>query len=656
LGNPINGFPNKINQTNLTSAVLHVTTAADAQPGDRLRARIYGGDAATATTVDLDFVEVVAEVPAAGTQTVLVDFGGRLGSLTTPAFDDGSVTFAAQTLRGSQQSGFAHNTGDDEALFDITLPTLQQAGPPSLGSGFDVATDQEDFVFFGVASEPVRVVTLTAGGNQADLFAAAEDGRFLLFPIPLGRRTTPLDYSLTLRDRAGNFADGTVNGRIVQRGVATGAVAGQLTVEAYDTVTLAPIANATVLVDAAAPQLTGTDGRRVFSGLAGADHTVTVVRQGYDLLTIHRTTAAFLSLPLRPLGGATATLQGNAVFTQAPGTTVLVGCSAFDDANEFGVRTANASPTAIPPTPIVPNRPAIVTAFGGAFEPTMVPTFTLQGFQSLGPDATSPTPPLLPPAAGESVTTNLALLPSAGAFGSLIGPYSKDFGLATGLDVGNLVGGAPIVRVASSFQGFGGQVLMGVGFAQLTTGTTFAINANWTQPGFVGLAGFGAELTTWIVADARDQDGRISRHRVLLDILAGTVPPQSTEPQPIPTVSIPSGPFPGAPTVEFVDAADPAVIPGGVVVVDLTAEDATGRRWTLLLADTDAAGGTDTVQFPDLAAAGVTGLASGTWTVRAETRLWLSLSGASFANCVLAERRRAEVAYSRGIGIPFTIQ
>lgn len=663
LGNPVTGFPNKVNLTNFANPVLHVTSAVDAAAGDRIVARIYGGKADTSNTADMTFVERTAVLPAAGEQTVAIEFPGLLGTMARPKFDDGELTFAVQAQRGGEHSGFVHNSGSDDAAFDITLPTLSRAGPPSVGTSFDVVTDQESLAFYGTASEAVGKVTLTDGMVSAELFASSDDGRFLVRPVALGRLTAPRMYSLTLQDRAGNFAPGAVSGQIVQRGVLTGTVADELTVEVYDHRTLQPIPGAKVLVEPAPPTVpstgrqvgtTGSNGRFTFTGLTAPSHTITVVQPGFHLLTIYDTAAAFASLPLRPLSNVTATLRGNVLFTQAPGTTVLVGSTAFDDANEFAVRTADASPTTIPATSITPNRPAIVTAFGGVLEPTMRPAFNLQGFQSLGNDGMSLAPPLLPPAAGAASEQSLVLLPSTGQIGLLFQPVPLDFSLATGLDTANLVGGGPLVRVTASLRGFAAQALMGVGFAVLTTGSTFNIDGNWTLPGFIAFTPFDANALAWIVADARDGAGRISRTRIRFNTLTGLdenrVPPQA-----IPAVTVPTGPSVGSPAVEFADVLDPAAVLSTLCTVDVVAEDAAGRRWTLLVADSDAAGLTKTVQFPDLTGAGVTGLQTGTWNVRPEARTWVSV-GATADEFVLADRRRLEVAYSRGLAVPFTIQ
>ena len=90
LGNPSTGFDDKINRVNFASVVLHVTTPADAQVGDRVVARIYGGDRETTPTGDLAFVERSAAVPTAGAQVPVScphsprRCGRCAGSSTTP--------------------------------------------------------------------------------------------------------------------------------------------------------------------------------------------------------------------------------------------------------------------------------------------------------------------------------------------------------------------------------------------------------------------------------------------------------------------------------------------------------------------------------------------------------------------------------------------
>ncbi len=661
LGNFVPGFPNKINRQNVGNVTLHVTTAADTQAGDQVRARIYGGDADTPQTFDLRFVERVATVPQNGEQTVVLDFSGLLGTVAGPALDDGEIVFAAQLQRGSRTSGFVQNAASAEPTFDIELPTLTQAGPPGPGNGLDVYTDQEAIAFYGVASEPIAALTFDDGVNPtAGLFASGDSGRFLALPAPIGRLTAPRTYMLTLTDRAGNIQM-PVTGTIRQRGLVTGTLAGTLTVEAYDETTLAPIQGATVLVDPVEPVVpavgqligeTNQNGRVAFTPPAGS-HTITIVRAGYGLVTLYDSQAAFVSLPLTPNTNATATLRGTAGFTPTAGATAIVGTTAVADRSVRGIRTSATSPTEIPPIPILPNRAQVITAFGGSFEPTATPTYAFQACQLCGASLLTPTPPPAPPAAGVTLETSLQLTETGLTFGQLLTTYLEDFSLAVGLDTTSLVGGAPRVRATSSLFGFGGQVLTGVGFATNTGGDVYEIDATYSLPIIAAFAGFAP--VSWIVAEAEDGAGRVSRCRVFLNAAPGSILP-GVGPPAIPVVTTPGGPFSGSPAVTFVDVLDAFAVPGGLGYYDVTATDPAGRTWRMLVPDRDPAGGTVAVQFPGLVVNNVAGLVAGAWTMRVEARLFLSVTLSGVDDVVLAERFRQEINYARAAPVTFTVQ
>lgn len=89
---------------------------------------------------------------------------------------------------------------------------------------------------------------------------------------------------------------------------------------------------------------------------------------------------------------------------------------------------------------------------------------------------------------------------------------------------------------------------------------------------------------------------------------------------------------------------------------EVTATDANGRRWSILVPDRDAAGGVEQVQFPAFTAANVAGLATGSWSVVVEARAFLMLTAASIDDFVLAERIRQEVNYARSQAVTFTVQ
>lgn len=652
------GYPDKINIDNLDTVMLAVTTAADAEAGDRVVARIYGGDASTTPTNDQAFVERSVSLTVGGAQTVAVDFTGALGTLTSPKFDDGDVLFAVQTRRGSQQSGFSHNASSAEPRFDITRPTLTQAGPPGT-SATDFLTDQEQFTFFGVASEEIGEATLTANSLTATMFASSADGRFVMRPILIERQSAPLAYSLLLTDSAGNMATAAITGNVLQRGLVTGALAGTLTVEAYDDATLLPIVGASVLVDPGVPTVpatgqllgtTGVDGRVSFT-VAGSSHTVTIVRAGYDLVSFYDTSASFVSLPLRPQTDAVATFNGNVVFAQAAGTTALLGNSALDDPAVLAVATTSAAPNTIPDTAIRPARPQVITSFGGSIEPTATPTFSLLAYQMLGSTLLVPTPPAAPGVGGAVSRQSLAMIPSTGSVSNHTMTHTVDFALATGLDTANLVGGAPIVRPMVSLNGFGGQVLNGIGFVTPGSGAAYSITWDFGLAAGVGLGVFTPYQ--WVATQARDTSGRISRHRALYLV---TLFNFLAAPPAIPTVTAPGGPATGSPSVEFNDVVNSAPVPDGLGASVVTVTDAAGRSWRVFVADNDVATGTNVVQYPDLATNSVAGLAAGVWTAVVESRVFFPIPSATPNDFVLSEQRRQEITYSRSAGQEITVQ
>lgn len=665
LGNPTTGFPNKINRQNVLSVMLNVDLPADTQAGDLVVARIYGGDAETTQTFDQAFVESTVTAPVAGTQTVMLDFGAQLGTAAAPLLDDGDIVFAAQVQRGSQSSGFIHEDDNDDPVFDVTPPTLTRAGPP--GSGNDLYTESESLAYFGEASEGLADATFTEGTNTVSMFGSSESGRFLMLPVPLGRLTAARDYTVTLVDLAGNMSEMAVAGSIRQRGLMTGALSTTLTIEAYDHTTLEPIEGATVLVDPATPtlpatgQLVGTtnaNGRAVFTTGIGSAHTVTIIRADYDLVTLYDTQAAFVSVPVKPITNDTGSLTGAAISqpTQAnpivPGSTVIVGSTAFADQSVMGTRSADSSPTDIPSTPVVPNRPQVITAFSGPFEPTTTPTYGFAACQLCGTAFLESTAPLAPTEPGGETVANLLLSPTVTTQGSLIGPHSENFGLALGLDTANLITDSPRGRVAASLNGFDHQALIGIGTVSLQTGTTYDIDVNFSLEMLAAFAGFTP--VSWLVTEAEDTAGRIARVRVLLNPTSGTIFPGIGATS-MPAITAPTGPFTGSPLVTVDDVLDPGATPGGVGFLEITATDTAGRRWHVIMPDRDGLGGTDAIQFPDLATAGVAGLAAGAWEMLTEARLAVSVTLSNADDFVLTERFRQEVNYSRAASVTFTV-
>jgi len=295
----------------------------------------------------------------------------------------------------------------------------------------------------------------------------------------------------------------------------------------------------------------------------------------------------------------------------------------------------------------------VLTAFTSPGEPTSKPTYGSHGAQMLSATLTTATAPVAPAEPGSSTQQSLTLLPATSAIASQIGPFTRDFSLATGLDLANLVDSRPLVRVTGSLFGFEGQVMVGLGFATAAGSGQFSIDSNWGLPLVGGFLGFDSTFW-WVVAEARDTGGRVSRYRAPLAIATGQ-PTVLLDPMAIPTLVPPTPPVPASPQLEFTDVIDQALAIGGIGIVQLTARDGSGRNWRILSTDEDDATGTDLLQFPDLATAGVAGLAAGTWGTFVESRLFLSTTLGTVSDFMLSERHRMEVLYARSATLSITV-
>nr|MCU0867353.1 hypothetical protein [Planctomycetota bacterium] len=657
-------YPNQINIDRIADASLVVTTPLGTAAGDRVLVRIYGGDARSAASGDLAFVERSAVATAADVQQIVVPFTGALGSLTRPQFDDGELTFTAQMQRGSRRSAVVHapNNGDLAPRFDITKPRLVRAGPPGSADGLDLFSDLDYVAFYGIASERLAGAELTTQNGQlqtvtATMFASDEAGRFVMRPLPIGREPGTRPFTMLLTDRAGNLSESIAGGSFRQRGFVTGTLTDTLVVEAYDQATLLPIAGASVLVDVGPVTLprtdqrqgvTGADGRVSFATAPGP-HTVTIVRAGYDLITLHDTRAGFVSLPLRPVAAAAAnaTLEGRLEFEAVASSIALASSSAVASRNPLGIKTEATAPKVVPDLAVLPNRPHVVTAFAAAaVEPTGRPTFFAQGCSLGAADITVVSPPAPPIQPGATSRQTLSLVAGL-SVEQLTQPFLLD------LSTSNITPAAdqrPIVRVTASLEGFETQSVVGIGFAPPASNGVFTIDCDYGVAVIDFLKSFGA--VPWVVTELTDNSGRVLRVRGLLSLEFGNVQ------QPAVTliadlVAPGSGvTFQGSPLVEFDDRLEPSISPF-FRVYEVTAQDPSGRRWTVLGVDRDAATGTDQVQFPDLATAGVAGLAPGNWSVRVETRLLTSVTQSEADNLMLTERVRQEINYTRSSAVTY---
>ena len=670
IGNSPAGTTDKVSVSNISTVLVDVELPVSTLSGDQVNARIYGLDKACGNTGAANFVERTATVPANGAQAITLDFGGLLGTPAEPAFLEGALLLAATLSRGGTQTGYVVSSSSaTDPRLDVTIPSLQL---PTTNTSGDTTflLDQEYLTFFGTASEDLHTASLVLDSGPAPtpalttgtLFGLGAGSKFMFDPILLGRRTSPLGFVLTITDEAGNIAP-AVTGLIVQRGVVTGTLAGgTLTVEAYDEATMAPVVGATVLVDAGLPTtstanrvtgVTGSDGRAFFTGLAGppAQYSVTLIRDGYNLVSLLNSPAGFMSLPMRPMSGATATLKGRAIYSASAGTSVLVGTNILDDVLDEEIKTTTANPTDIPDTAVRPNRPYTLTAFSGTFEPTTKSTFTgyacnICGVTGLLKEAMEP-----PIAVGDEATENIALLPSAQATLDLAASYTKDLGDWAGLDATDLVGD-PTVRVMASLFGIPGMTLVGVGYSELSSGTTYVMDGSYSLGIAVATATLGPKF--WVSIEATDNSGNVARHRrIIVNTTLGTTFASTAVPG-IPTITAPSGASVGSPSVTYQDRLTSDSIPNGFAFQVLTATDASGRTWRIIERDTTSLAAAVDRQLPVLTGVATPGLATGSWSVSAESVLVYSFTF-GVGDYLLEELRREEVTYSRAAAKSFIV-
>ncbi|MGE3171769.1 MAG: hypothetical protein AB7O97_04030 [Planctomycetota bacterium] len=652
------GFADKVNRSNLETLQMQVDVPADTAAGDRVLVRVYGSDKQTADdTGDLAFVERTAEVAAAGAGAIAVDFSGQLGLLGRERFDDGPLSYTAQMVRGAQRSGVV--LGSSDGAQDAVLPELRTIGPATAANGNDLFFELEHLVVFGTASEQIGSATLVnaQNSNTADLFASSADGRFLIAPLHMGRMSGPTTFSLTARDAAGNEVAAPINGTLVQRGTLTGlASSGSLVVEAYDEATLRPLANVEVLVDPTVPAVpavgrvlatTDAAGRATVTPPSLTTNTITLLLDGYDLVTLYDSPVGFASLPMRPTGQAasTAAVQGVATFPAgAAPARMAFGSNLLDDPTALSVLTSASAPNTIPRTEVRPNRLLVQSAFAGTIEPTQDPPFSSQSFVLGGADFATPSPTGAPLAVGENGALQLALR-APQSLTALPPIADVNFQASQGLNPNALIG-QPIVRMQVSLDGLPGQALVGLGTAAGGP-TNVTVSGSWSATLLTTLVPFAPTL--WVTSQAQDTAGVVSRARGRVGASAFHALPQVVH-----EISG-STTLPAPPLIQLFDAIDTTAVldvSGGTIsgllgIYEIDIRAASGRGWRLFSEDLD--GISPTVprdyQLPDHSSPT---LPNGEWQVMSYARLVEAGAGGA-GDFVLGERLRREVTMTRWV-------
>lgn len=661
IGNPTVGFESGINRDNIASLDIDVNVTADTKAGDNVVVRVYGLDR-TKTKNTRAFVAGSTKVATGGAGTVTVTLAGALGSLAAPEFKEGALSVVARIESGGDVTGVRRL---DDVLLDVTPPTVTAFGPPGGATSF--VTDLGFSALTGTANEELGKLELTVGAATLGLAGSDDSGRFWSQPVLLTRSMSGVAFAASVFDRAGNRSVSTVNGTIVQRGFLTGdvATAGTLRVRVHDEATLALVPGAKVIVEPGLPQkpavgreiaTTDASGEAVFASRTQPSYSVTIVADGYDLHTIVGTTASEISVPIRAVGRAPAKLTASLVFLA--GSRSRVGCNLLEDETLDGsVATLTSSVRKLENANIRPGRPAFLSGFAGAFPPTAKPTYASGGTQigAISSGRGRHAAPPLSPAAGQTLETTVGLLPATSQqtgdlFRNLAASYALDFSTAVGLDTGDLVE-TPRVSFLLTASGLPGVCYVGPGIASGGP-PLYAIDGTFNAAALIDFSLQSPVL--WSSVIAQDRAGNVTRNRAifastLLGLVTNLAPVAA-----IPSIVAPTGPFTGSPAVTFADRLDATAITSGLAVRVLQATDSAGRRWTRLGFDLDAASGNETAQFPDLAGAGVTGLATGNWSIRVEDRLIVS-PGFTPGELVFEDLPRLEATWARARAVTHAV-
>jgi hypothetical protein len=610
--------PNTVNQANESMVPVDVDLAPGSLAGDTVRVLVHEASGTNGIASSTSGV--------AGGGTVSLDLN------LSQAVGDGNLVVGAFVLRGGNPSVVVLGPS---ARKDTVAPVVSSFGPPAGPNASTFLTTLRLFSLTASASETLGPVTVTLlDGSPTPPSAMGQglqSGSFFWAPPldadPVLDATTvaiadtfPIDVDV--QDTAGNPASNLM-GSVLFRGIVGGGPVGTtLRVRVYDESTLAGVASASVLLEPGLSQVPPAAGSRVETtdgsglvvfgdGVPPSDtplvsltHTVTAGKPGFDPATLVGTSRAFVSLPLRPTAGATATLAGTVVGAPS-GLGLRFTTNLLPDRAAFGTFDhAPMSPTEIPMTAIEAGRLPLLTVFATNLPPS-APYFNFT-FALLAPPASPGSTIFLAP----FFPTAPSLTPTTADDPIPLPSQTIDLSGASGLDPLSLVEN-PRVLVNGHSPGFPGLIGFGLGFTVPGgSPTTYASSADLSPLGSL------LSPTPHFAASARDAAGAVSEARVPLFpplSAGGTVPLPAT-----PAVSPLASPIPPSPVVTF---ADTIAASGGIFLLRIVDSSTPPRSWRITVPD--GGGGSISVRVPALGQApGWPAQASlqvpGTWTFRAE--------------------------------------
>ena len=660
---------------------------AGAQAGDFLTLTMFGGNPSTPINPPLMALRrEVALVAPFDSFTMTADEVDLLAG-TSPVkgrFADGPVAFAFQLRRGSVSSPVTL-LDVDATTVGVQSPTLDTVPPHVvvLGTaGASVTTlrsDVRDITIFGRASEKVTkaLVTTALGDNEAtsgvvpQVVGSSDDGTFVAAPIRLGvvdPANLPLDFTLTVYDRALN--SGVVQSsptdpldgfrQLGASGPGNPLPGGNVTVEVFDAVTLAPIPGAQVFVHRerlgavgavnAVPVLTDANGLATLAAASTGTTIVTVRRDAYDLFTFQAVPTSRVSVPL----SATGLTAGHVTGTVGP-----IDSSDATDLNTY-TRAATDSRRIEPTDPFAPVASCTPTGGPTEFECPFGPidvrpgrvgaesAVTVRFPSSLGTyspltflkTASLALPvPSVPPGGSSVTNVPIPFLLDDGTLDPEELPIDAP-GQTLSTDLWPSLQGAPEITVEATSPGLSGTVIVGRGVAFDASPPVGSFVVRAAYPGDAdGIQDFpGDRLGSLVVAGTIDPDLFIGAEVAdAAGSRAGARPRFSLstgflEPPALPVLAAnPIAPNSGGEALDltFPDVLSDAVSPPGRGIYRVRITDSAGATWTLYVPDPpDAAGGNVVVHLPDLG--GVFPLASGPAAIAISGWSWPGLDLSRF--------------------------
>ena len=615
-------------------------------------------------------------------------------------FADGNVSFALQVRRGTATTA-VRNLDVNPVLGDIQDPLLDTVAPTvdalfgDDGTGL-VISDQRGLQLAGKASEKLRAAEVSTvldnNGTEALVLGSENDGSFLTAPVAgvdvIALGVQPVAFSLTVYDAAMNAASVATTGTYRQVGV-VGPTAltpgGVVTVEVYDAVTKAPVVGARAYIHAddgmtyplISNSTTVSTGLTSVTSPGSGDHILTVVADGYDLVSLMNVESSRVSIPLTPsvalpaaVGGvlsATSQLAGLTLTNltlhygdsrRSPGLVNLPSVVGLIDSlacssNPFGDGSVTCQ---FGPATVRAGRLGALAALGGNFtlpQGSFSASAALQAFELVLPLAP------LPSSGAQAADIQTGLLNEAGA--DVLGLPTEltvltlnAAGIA-GVDLMSLADdaktiGAPLITGETTIPGVPGSVPIAQGVSYDQGGNVWTVRT--AVPGAVlsggSLAGV-VDTDLWVQAALQDTNSARSARRVRMSDFASLPVPNQ---------------------LDLVDAPlvlSPSVMSGGVgydLVIDNVISDAQAtdalfqvevvdsalRAWRLYARD-PADGNPARVHLVDLGAFD-TGLAPGLTAARG---LAIGGAGLGFGSLMWADLERNFEIYAQGPPVTYSV-